>query len=79
MFSQNLGEEEGSEAGIGMLYLPFVISDMVFNLFEMPNHTEGAHAIFMIFQKGSWTNKRLRTLPRRVHAPAEYTWCCSHL
>lgn len=30
----------------------------------MPNNTEGGHAIFVNFQQGSWTNKRLRTPPR---------------
>lgn len=30
----------------------------------MPRNTEGGQAIFMNFQEGSWTNKRLRSLPR---------------
>lgn len=37
--------------------------------FEMPNIIEGARAIFMIFLEGSWTNKRLRTLPRGSMPP----------
>ena len=31
--------------------------------FEMPNNIKGGHAIFMMVQKGSQTNDRLRTLP----------------
>lgn len=48
-----------------MLKWTFLILDRyLISYLEMPNNIGGGHAIFMIFQEGSWTNKRFRTLPR---------------
>ena len=51
----------------------------------MPSVIEGGHAIFMNFQEGSWTNNRLRTLPRGflpllcVHITVLFITDISHL